>query len=106
MRLYVKRDDGTKKYIKLLDSSRGSLCKRLKNGSLEVDGEVFHVSQVFAEKSTLSREMVTILGCLLGLPIGPFGVMIAAFIALVLNKQLEAKEELKVKVFNGSTSQC
>lgn len=101
MKLYVYDAQGNKKYLNLLVHTRQSLAKQLGSAHFQLEGNIYHVKQVNAEKSE-NTALSMVLGGALGLVGGVPGVVIGGIIGGLLGNDSDKKDELMAEEFNRS----
>lgn len=102
MKLYVIDNDGTKRYLNNQSLSRKELANTLGGEYFEIDGDVFHVNQVIAEKSGDSTPVSTVIGGALGLVGGMPGVLIGGALGALFGNESDKKENAAIEAFNRS----
>ena len=94
--------DVMKRYLSTTATSRSELATKLSGEYFAVDGSTYHVSQVFAEKSSNSMPASTLIGGALGLVGGMTGVLIGGALGALLGNESDKKEDSIINVFNRS----
>ena len=102
MKLYVIDNDGTKRYLNNQSLSRKELANTLGGEYFEIEGDVFHVNQVIAEKSGDSTPVSTVIGGALGLVGGMPGVLIGGVLGALFGNESDKKENAAIEAFNRS----
>ncbi len=103
MRLCVDKS-GHKVYIAASAATRCELAQKLSDQIIVKIGDVWHdydIGDVYAEPAGRMDIAFMMIGALIGLLGGPFGVMIGALFGYLCGMNEDAKEERKVKTFNG-----
>ena len=108
MRLYVwdKMNQGkrTKVFLDIEASTRWELKNRLRSFHFTLNGVSYNVNEVMAESGTNSTSTGAVLGGVIGLFGGPWGVAIGAAAGGLLGNQEDSRDNEKVRRFNKSNS--
>ncbi len=106
MRLYViDRLTNQKQYLSLIANSRSELATQLNHINFYLNEKpniVYSVNEVMAEKDTHYSVPGAIVGGLLGLIIGPEGIILGAAIGGAIGFSTDKNDEQKVATFNSS----
>lgn len=103
MKLYVESlYTGNKIYIEYLVANREELANLIGSKMFIIDGEQFHVNQVFAESNGSNGIAGAIVGGLIGLIGGPIGLIGGAVAGGALGSNSDVSEVRKVERFNKS----
>ncbi len=102
MKLFITDEQGLKRYLSTTATSRSELANKLGGEYFSVDGSTYHVSQVFAEKSSNSMPASTVIGGALGLVGGMAGVLLGGAIGALLGNESDKKEDSLINIFNRS----
>lgn len=102
MKLYVVDSAGAKRHLNTKASSRKELANTLGGEYFEIEGSVFHVSQVFAEKTGDSTPISTVIGGALGLVGGMPGVLIGGALGALFGNESDKQENASIEAFNRS----
>ena len=103
MRLYVlnKRNPREKIYLKIEASTRWELKNKLRNSYFTLNKVSYNVNEVFAESGTNSTATGAVLGGMIGLIGGPWGVAAGVTAGSLLGKQEDSRDDIKVRKFNN-----
>ncbi|MBB1315953.1 hypothetical protein [Aliivibrio sp. SR45-2] len=102
MKLYVNDKSGIKRYLNTRTTSRTELSNVLGGEYFEIEGEVYHIKQVFAEKSSDNAPVSTVIGGALGLVGGMPGVIIGGVLGALFGNESDKKEIAEIDAFNRS----
>lgn len=102
MKLFVKDTDGIKIPLSIVAQNRKSLADHLGSNHLKVEGRVYSLDKVFAEKSIDNTAVGMAAGGVLGVAGGPAGVIFGGIVGGLFGKKVEDDEQRKVTVFNES----
>ena len=104
MRLFVrdKRNPKNKIYLKLLVPTRMELFNKLQRNHFIINEIRYNISEVVAESGTNSTRTGAVLGGVIGILGGPWGVAAGATAGGILGKQGDLKDQEKVDKFNNS----
>ena len=104
MKLYINDIHGNKRHLNLTATSRNELAQKLSGPYFSVDQITYHISQVYAEKSSDTAPVSTVIGGALGLVGGMPGVLIGGAIGALLGNEADKKEDAEIEAFNRSLS--
>lgn len=102
MKLFVNDTSGNKRYLNTIASTRNELVNKLGSEYLLIDSVTYHVSQVYAEKSSEAMAASTVIGGALGLVGGMAGVLIGGAFGALLGNESDKKEITSIDIFNRS----
>lgn len=105
MKLFIQETGEDKIYLDIVAPTRKQLSEKLGNYYFNMNGETFHINQVLAEKNGDNTALSMAFGGAIGLVGGVAGVIVGGVLGGLLGKDSDKKEEIRVKVFNGSSIQ-
>ena len=102
MKLYVIDSSRAKRHLNAKASSRKELANSLGGEYFKIEGNGFHVSQVFAERVGDSVPVSTVIGGALGLVGGMPGVLIGGALGALFGNESDKQENAAIEAFNRS----
>lgn len=102
MKLFVFNKSNQKVYIDLVASSRIMLSYRLGGNFFNINGEVYHVNQTYAENDTNDTVGGTIVGGIVGLLGGPIGLLAGGIIGGLIGNSKETNDRNDAIRYNNS----
>ena len=106
MRLYFfDKTTSEKRYLNIVASTRHELSTKLGHYNFYLDNKpypTYNVNEVFAEKVSTNSIPGAIIGGLVGLLLGPEGVIAGAAIGGAIGFGTDSDENKRVNIFNNS----
>ncbi len=102
MKLYVQNRKGEKIALDISASTKAELAAKIGSSRFYIQGEVFDVSDVWAETDDIDLIGGAILGSIVGILEGPIGLVIGGVVGGALGKKREHEEIIKASKFNHS----
>jgi hypothetical protein len=103
MKLYViDKTSNEKVYLNTTSPSRLHLAETIGNQWFELQGQIYHVHEVIAEKESNETTAGAIIGGLIGLLGGPYGAVIGGLVGGAIGNENDKPEKKFVEFFNES----
>ncbi len=102
MKLYVKSNNGTKKYISSKAKTRRQLLLSLGNEYFDLDNGSFSINDVYAEPDSDRTAAGMAAGGVIGVGGGVPGVLIGSLIGSLIGNKLGQDDQQLVDTFNNS----
>jgi hypothetical protein len=103
MRIFVRNPQGVKEYLNIPASNRRELAQRIGGAWFTFNRNQYHVHQVVAESDSNNLTSGAIIGGIIGLLAGPFGILVGGTLGGALGNEGDKTENEKVNYFNRST---
>ena len=104
MRIFVRNPTtGLKEYLSSIANSRSELARNIGSPWFTFNGNQYHVHQVIAETDTNNTATGAIIGGVIGLLAGPFGILVGGVLGGALGNENDNTEIGRVNYFNHST---
>lgn len=102
MKLYVKKSNGVVTPLNAVASTRNELATIIGSPWFTISNETFHVNQVYAVANAKNIGPGAIIGGLIGLLLGPEGLIIGGLLGGAIGNEDDQKDSKKVQQFNQS----
>ena len=102
MKLYVMGPDQHKQYLDITSPTRDQLAAKLGSRVFRLNGHIYSVDKVIAEKTTDATPISMVLGGAVGLVGGVAGVLIGGVLGGLLGNDADKKATSEIENFNKS----